>query len=575
MHEWALYYAILLSIAAVVSSVTAVLLWRRRHVPAAFPLFLYALASLIWSLTYAIYWLAPTGSARILWLDATYVGVVIAPGAFFVFTLMYTHRARWINRTTVALLTIEPLITLLLLWTDPLHGVFFDGKRTPESSTIFDGGPWFWTHLIYSYGLLLISYILLLQAYRHAVGPYRPQTRTVLIAVTIPWLSNIISLIGLNPLPALDLTPVAFTVTGIVLTYAVFYERLFDLMPVARGKVVETMREPVFVIDEQRRIVDLNPAARQLLGEMLPKPEDSFIGQPINAVFADVTRWISDEAQTEASVDVNGKTRYYERLISPLTDLRGRSQGKVIVLNNITRRKLEQQRQLEMQLEKERRHLLTAFIQHASHEFRTPLTVITSSAHLITRLDDVEKRNVKAHQIEREAHRITRLVDTLLVMARLEQLDTLNGSPLDVNAVIARACSQSTASSDRTPAICSELRANLPPVMGDADYLQEAVRQLLDNARRFTPPEGTVTLASGTDDGRVWIEVRDTGPGMDTGLLKTVFETFGREDVARTTPGLGIGLSIARKITEMHSGTLDVHSVPGEGSTFRITLPVA
>jgi signal transduction histidine kinase len=534
------------------------------------------LASLIWSLTYAFYWLSSTAQDRIFWLDATYVGVVIAPGAFFVFKLVYTHRERWINRATLGLLTIEPVITLILLWTDPLHGVFFDGKRTPDSSTIFDGGPWFWTHVVYSYGILMVSYVLLVQLYRRTEPPYRQQTRAVLFAVTLPWISNIISIVGLNPLPALDLTPVAFTVTGLILTYALFYNQLFDLMPVARDKVIETMREPVFVVDAQRRIIDLNPAARRLLHEMMPKPADSFIGQPITVFFSDWTRWITEgDTRTETRLEIAGKERYYERLISPLIDPHGQQQGKVVVLNNITRRKLEQQRELEIRLEKERRHLLSTFIQNASHEFRTPLTVINSSAHLMARLDDPAKRAAKVEQIQQEARRITRLVDMLLLMSQLESQEALTCGPVDLNAVADAASSELNTARGETPVIRCEQQASLPPVMGEQDYLIDAVGQLLDNARRFTPPDGTITLATGADNGHVWIEVRDTGPGISEKMLSTIFETFWREDVAHSTPGFGLGLSISKKIIEMHGGTLEVHSVPRQGSTFRALLPAA
>jgi signal transduction histidine kinase len=111
--------------------------------------------------------------------------------------------------------------------------------------------------------------------------------------------------------------------------------------------------------------------------------------------------------------------------------------------------------------------------------------------------------------------------------------------------------------------------------MGEQDYLIDAVGQLLDNARRFTPPDGTITLATGADNGHVWIEVRDTGPGISEKMLSTIFETFWREDVAHSTPGFGLGLSISKKIIEMHGGTLEVHSVPRQGSTFRALLPAA
>lgn len=575
MNEGSLFYSILLFTAAGVSAATAVLLWKRRRVPSAVPLVVLSLSLCIWSLTYAFYWLASSSQARLFWLDATYFGVVATPSSFLVFTLYYTHRERWINKSTLALLSLQPLITLLLLWTDASHGLFFAGKRTADSSTILEGGPWFWIHIVYSYGMLLVCYVLLVQMYRHTQKPYRQQTGTILFGVTLPWVSNIISLANLNPWPNLDLTPIVFTLTGLILAYALFYHELFNLVPVARGKVIETMREPVFVVDNQGRIVDANPAATLLIRELDHQRVGTVIGSPMEVFFTAWSDWVSkDDTQVETRIDIGNRPRYYERLISPLVDPRGKQQGKVIVLHNITRRKQAQQHDLDVKLEKERLRLLTTFIQNASHEFKTPLTVINSTAHLMMRIDDPDKRSPKAEMIEQQVRRISRLVDMLLLVTKLESQDALIRVPVNLNAVITEVCEDLMAKGYKGPIIRCQQQANLPRVMGDAEYLSEAIKQILDNAYRFTPPEGTVVVETGLLGGCVWLDVQDTGPGIPAEDVSNVFETFWRLDEAHTTPGFGLGLSIARKIIQLHGGDISVESAIGQGSTFRITLPV-
>lgn len=574
MYDQKLFYALLLFAAAAASAAAAALLWRRRRVSGVVPLFVFSLALFIWSLTYAFYWLSPSPQARLFWLDATYFGVVLAPSSFFVFTLRYTHRDRWVSRYALALLAVQPLLTLLLLWTDPTHGLFFAGKRTPESSTIFDGGPWFWLHIVYTYGMLLIAYIMLVQHYRHAEKPYRRQTGTILFAVTLPWLSNIISLADLSPLPGLDLTPIVFTLTALIITYALLYQQLFDLMPVARSKVLETMQEPVFVVDQQGRIVDVNPAAIRLLRELGPRPDDVYIGSLMHLFFPDWQEWLAVDDTAETRVDTDSQTRYYERRISPLDDAQGQQQGQVVVLSNITRRKQAQQRELEIKLEKERIQLLTTFIHSASHEFRTPLATISSSAHLITRSDDPENQASRAAVIEQQVRRITRLVDMLLLMTRLESQEQPERTPVDVAAVVKEVCKTLISEGDG-PRIHCKAGPQLPPVMGDADDLFEAFRQILDNAHRFTPVGGSITVTAGQSDGLVWLEICDTGPGISDEALPYIFDTFWRQDKAHSTPGFGLGLAIARKIIHMHGGDISVQSTLGQGSTFRVTLPAA
>lgn len=576
MYDEPAFYAILLVAAASASVVAILALWPRRRIPGVLPLWVAFLGSFIWSLTYAFYWLAPSPAARIFWLDATYIGVVTTPTAFFVFVLGYTNRDGWLNRYSLALLAVEPLLTLLLLYTDSQHGIFFAGKRTPESSTIFDGGPWFWIHIIYTYGLLFISYGLLVQHYRQTRKTYRPQTAVILLAFTLPWIGNALSLTGLTPWPALDLTPVMFTLTGLILIYALFYRQLFDIVPVARGEVMETMREPVFVVDARQRIVDINPAGERLLRRMAPAAAASFIGTPMERYFPGWMEWRStSDTALDITLEIEGQTEHYERRRSPIVDAHGKRQGHVVVLNNVTQRQLAVQRALEYQLEHERHHLLATFLQDASHEFRTPLTVISSNAYLLNRITDPGVRAEKVAQIEQQVQRITRLVDMLTLMARLENLEALVSRPVDLNQAMQTACAALEDRAAGGPAIRVRPAASLPPVLGDPAYLVEALRQVVDNALRFTPPDGVVTVSSGVEGAQVWVTVHDTGPGIPEEDQAKIFETFWRKDEAHSTPGLGVGLSIARRIAQAYGGDISVESAPGAGTTFRVTLPGA
>ena len=580
MAENALLYAILLLTAGLVSGITALLLWRRRSVLGVDALFVFFIALLIWSSTYAFYWLSSTPQDHIFWLNVTYFGVVLTPISSFVFALQYTNRGHLISRYTLALLAIEPLITLLLLWSDPWHGIFFAGKRTPLSSTIFDGGVWFWFHIIYSYGLMLIIYGLLWQDYWRKRGTYRKQVASLIFAFTIPWLSNIISLVDLNPVPALDLTPFAFTLTGLITSYALLYTRLFDLVPVARGKVMETMYEPVFVVDEHGRLVDSNPAGVRLLSQLHPNSKTDFEGRNMRDLFSQWETWSASEPlQTEIQLSLLGKLTYYECLISPLLDHRQRQQGKVVLFHNITRRKQVHQREFEIALEKERLRMLTRFIEGASHEFRTPLSIIQSSAYLIPQMPDEHKRNAKVEQIELQVQRMTRLVDMLLMMARLENRADFKQEPVDVNVAVHQALQMLANHKYRSSQANAKLRyepeAQLPKVLGDVDYLSEALRQIIDNAYRHTPAEGCICITLGCDAEQVWIKIADTGEGIEAQAQTRIFETFWRQEISHSLPGFGLGLAIAQKIVHMHKGSISVDSELGKGSAFTLHLPRA
>jgi signal transduction histidine kinase len=120
------------------------------------------------------------------------------------------------------------------------------------------------------------------------------------------------------------------------------------------------------------------------------------------------------------------------------------------------------------------------------------------------------------------------------------------------------------------------LAADLPPVMGGVTELQRALRHLILNALNYTPDGGRIDMATFHQDDHVVFEVRDNGIGISDAELPFIFERFYRADKARSTDtgGSGLGLTIAKKIIEAHQGNIEVESTPGEGTTFRVSLPV-
>ena len=337
MHPHAVLYATLLLISTGVSALSALFIWQRRFVSGGRALLALMLAMVVWSGTYAFYWMSAVSSTRLFWLDATYLGVVVAPSAFLVFALGYTYHERRVTRRNLLILTIEPVLTLILLWTDRWHGLFFAGLRTAEASTILDGGPWFWVHIIYSYGLLLIACGLLIRFALKAQKPFRRQAALLVLAALLPWIGNIVSVLKLNPLPGLDLTPLIFTSVGLIFTYSLFRMRLLKLIPVARDTVVERMHDGVIVVDGQRQIVDVNPAAARLLHALDGQPDSGLIGQPLARFLRDAS---AQESETVGPLEIrqtiDGQPGTFRLRISPLLDRQGRPQGSILVLQNVS-----------------------------------------------------------------------------------------------------------------------------------------------------------------------------------------------------------------------------------------------
>ncbi|HMQ52375.1 MAG TPA: histidine kinase N-terminal 7TM domain-containing protein [Anaerolineae bacterium] len=338
MSEQEVLYSSILWVVALISIVVAIIVGRRRLAPGGWALTIYMLAMTWWSATYALHWanVYPDG---FFWLDATYLGVVTAVPALFVFVLQFTHRESWLTRPLLALLIIQPMLTVILLWTDSWHGLFFAGKRSAADSTIFAGGPWFWANVIYSYSLYLFAIVLLIKSTMTSRSLFRRQAGLVLLASLIPWLVNIISLFNINPLPALDLTPIAFMLTGSLMAVSVFRYRFLDVVPVARDKLIEKMTDGVLVIDVQERVVDINPALADLLGVNI----SSLIGQRVEKIFP---AWEQlqgvhqgyDRIGPEILLQDNPALYLNVRLIA-LRDHQQNEQGQLIIFRDITARK--------------------------------------------------------------------------------------------------------------------------------------------------------------------------------------------------------------------------------------------
>jgi len=330
--------------AAAVSAAIALFAWRRRPAPGATPFVLLTLAVAEWSLGYALELGSADLPTQIFWAKVEYLGIVSVSVMWLAFVLQYTGREKWLTRRNGALLAIVPLITLLLVWTNDVHGLIWRDIRLDTSGSFsvmdFTRGAWYWVNIAYSYLLLLLGTLVLIQALIRSPYLYRGQAGALLIGAIAPWVGNALHVSGLSPFPHLDLTPFAFTLSCLAVAWGLFYFQLLDIVPVARDAVIEGMSDGVIVLDMQNRIVDLNPAAGRIIG----RPASEAIGQPAAQMLADRSDLVEQyrdmtEAHAEIALGEGEARRIYDLRISPLYERRGRLTGRLVVLRDITERK--------------------------------------------------------------------------------------------------------------------------------------------------------------------------------------------------------------------------------------------
>ncbi len=318
---------------------------RRRRLSSGatwFALLMLAVAE--WSLAYALELSAVGVRAKVLWVKVEYLGIVTVPVLWLAFVLHYTGQGHWLTRRNLSRLAICPAIVLLMVWTNDVHGLIWRTIRldnaAPFPALSMTYGAGFWTHTVFSYGALLVSTILLVRALLRSPHLFRGQAAAMLVGASAPWVGNALYLSGAGPLPSLDLTPFAFALTGLAVTWALLRFRLFDIVPVARDAVVESMSDIVIVLDMQNRVVDLNPAAERII----QRAAQEAVGRPVAEVFArwsDLAECCRDDVGTHSEV-VLGEAearRTFDLRVSALHDRHAHPTGRLIVLRDITERR--------------------------------------------------------------------------------------------------------------------------------------------------------------------------------------------------------------------------------------------
>jgi signal transduction histidine kinase len=219
-------------------------------------------------------------------------------------------------------------------------------------------------------------------------------------------------------------------------------------------------------------------------------------------------------------------------------------------------------------LERERR-----FVQDASHELRTPITVALGHAELIQRTAKDPTLAEDAAVIADELMRLRRLANRLLLLAGAEDPEFLHLEPVDVETIVVDAVRRWTATPRRWLLGSTEEAT----VMADADRLEVALDALIENAVNHTVDSDTIEVAIRRRDARAAISVRDTGVGIPAADLDHIFDRFARADPGRSrhTGGFGLGLSIVKAIVDAHGGEVHVASAVGFGTTFEILLPLS
>ncbi|HYF95203.1 MAG TPA: phosphate regulon sensor histidine kinase PhoR [Symbiobacteriaceae bacterium] len=354
---------------------------------------------------------------------------------------------------------------------------------------------------------------------------------------------------------------------GINATAANLQSRLVELsQEKARLEtILRTMVDGMLLVDSKKRIVMMNPAAEAIFG--LPVTEAKGRDHLEVTHHFDLDQALVKVLRTgEPAILEIRRARPEEQILEARLASFGADRGVLVVFQDITRsRKLEQMR--------------TDFVSNVTHELRTPLTSIRGFAETLLEgaLDDPDTAQHFVGIIKRESEHLGRLIDDILDLSRIE------GGKWKVKKETVRLHELAEETVGRlTPkaqGLGVDLRLSIPPelpeIQGDSGRLAQVLLNLVDNAIKYTPAGGSVTVSAEDLGTHLRVKVIDTGTGIPKADLPRIFERFYRVDKARSraTGGTGLGLSIVKHIIEAHGGTVGVDSDLGRGATFSFTLP--
>jgi two-component system sensor histidine kinase SenX3 len=320
-------------------------------------------------------------------------------------------------------------------------------------------------------------------------------------------------------------------------------------------RALDTLPQGVIVCDENGTVVFRNARAVGLMGG---RHGDALAAQAVVDLLADAWK----QGSANRTLDLYGPPRRTLAVSTQLIDDGRRTLGVIAVIDDVSERR---------RLEEIRRD----FVANVSHELKTPMGALGLLAETLVAEEDPTVAQRLASRIHSEAFRVSRIIDDLLDLSRIEAEEAPPREPVLVNLVMAEAVERVRAAAEQRDV---KIHLEEPPpvtVLGDRRQLVSALYNLLENAVKFSYDGSSVRFTGAVADGQVRLDVEDQGVGIPARDLDRIFERFYRVDQGRSrnSGGTGLGLSIVRHVAANHQGHVEVDSREGEGSTFRLILP--
>jgi len=543
------------------------------------------LSNAVWSVAYGLELGSRDLEQMKFLVNFEYLGIVSLPISWFLFCIELSGKGKWLRKTSNKLLiAIVPVITLLLLFTNDLHHLHYRNLEIDYSGSFptlkITPGIAYYIFTFYFYILLAIGNYLLIKKFSKSDSVYRKQNRVIIIAALLPWLANFSYQIGLRPVINLDLTPFAFLVTVVMIFIAIYRFELFDILPIAREKVLELMQDAFIVLDEQQRIIDYNSAFTKYSSSF---KSGELTGKTIKDVLPNQYQLIKFlDKHHSGKIEMLVETA--DGLFDLEVDIRFLNESKlnhnaiIIKFQDLTNLRIEALKSKQQADELQRlNQLKDRIFSIMAHDLRGPLLNLAEVLKM-TSDDTISAEEFKflSPTLTKDISYTTDLLENILHWSRSQLKGySINKELFDLNKLIASEINYHFKSASiKKIEIIQDIEDSLI-AFADLLMMQMVIRNLLTNAIKFCHSNCYIELsASYLNNEYISLIIKDNGVGIAPENLQRIFN--GENVSSRGTQnekGTGIGLMVCWDFMARNEGTIAIKSEVEKGTIFNLQIP--
>ena len=335
-------YIVPFAVAALGILAVAVIVLQHRRVRGGSVLFFLCLSAALWSITEGLLYFGFSKELHIIITKLQYLGIAtLPPLALMMVFVTFGLTSATTRIVCYALFAMAGLI-VIEVWLNGLHQLHFSSYYTIKTQSFpmlgVVHGPLWYAVIAYHYLILLVATIIIIRGLRSPVPIYRGQAQVLLVSILVVWIANGIYVAGLSPVPNMDTGPIAFAVVAASFAWGSVRFKLFDIVPAAKEEIFSSLQNPVIILDESGRIVELNRSAANLFGAKAVAMIGSSLENAMPSLRS-LEATAAEDASTEVEIGPAQGEMYFEARINSLKNRKGRRIGTLIVMHDITRRK--------------------------------------------------------------------------------------------------------------------------------------------------------------------------------------------------------------------------------------------